>query len=246
MLSQVIQGIYISSLLSSLGGLVHGYSTRVMGDMRESDSRQEFLHKLTDVPAFLIWLRQTHDAKVRIIDARDRKNIIEGTDAAVMRSVGDQNPKVFLGVHVADCVPLLMVDPEARVVGAAHAGWRGTLKAIAAKTIEKMKFLGANPANIRVSIGPHIGRCCYSVEKDRAGQFNRVFGENPCLVSLNRGAWYLDLGYANFLQLVASGVTPERIDGHPTCTSCQNKEFFSYRRNRLDGYGEILGVVGFS
>lgn len=141
---------------------------------------------------------------------------------------------VFVGVLVADCVPILMVDPKKRIVAAIHAGWRGTLGNIAASAV---KIIGKD---IFVSIGPHIGPCCYTVPKDRADSFN-----DTCTY-FDGANWHLDLGCANRLQLTEAGVPAAHIDTPVVCTSCQSDIFYSYRKDTKEAFGEMLGFVGFS
>ncbi len=82
-------------------------------------------------------------------------------------------PGTALGIFTADCVPLLMVDAERRVVSALHAGWRGTLAGIAAEGVHAMVALGARPASIRAALGPSIGLCCFEVDAALAETFAR-------------------------------------------------------------------------
>ncbi|WP_292660420.1 peptidoglycan editing factor PgeF [Nitratifractor sp.] len=135
-------------------------------------------------------------------------------------------PGVVLTILTADCVPILLADPRRRVVGAVHAGWRGTAAGIVAKTVAAMcEGYGCDPREIYAAIGPSIGGCCYEVGEEVA----EAFGGTEGALLRSDGRWHLDLKEANRLQLLASGVTAGRIECSPVCTACERERFFSYR-----------------
>lgn len=239
MLKRTKDAIYESTVLTRLGGVVGGYSSRRWGDMRQPPERKKFLDKLSGQPHNLIMAEQVHRGKVKVVDDRDLSRVVTGVDGLV----GSQS-RLMLAVHVADCLPLLAIDKQARVIGVAHAGWRGTLVNIAGNLITTMKKIGGNPNRISVSIGPHIGSCCYDVARSRAEKFARTLG--GAVVLPRHGRWYLDLALANYGQLVRSGIKPSNIDLGAICTSCRNDEFYSYRRDTKETFGEILGVIAAS
>ena len=88
----------------------------------------------------------------------------------------------MLGAFAADCIPLLFADPVARVIGAAHAGWRGTVGGVAKNVVARMVELGARPDDIRVALGPIIGACCFEVGPEVVAQFREAFGDVPGMV----------------------------------------------------------------
>ena len=246
MLKQTAKGIYQSTLLLSVPELIHGYSTRQLGDMRRKENRAQFLRLMCMSNAFLLMPQQVHGAKIMIISDQNAR---EGADGLVQRrslkGVALKGSREALGVVVADCVPILAVDPKAHVIGVAHAGWKGTLANIAKNLIEAMKSVGADNKQIMVSIGPHIGMCCYSVSKDRADEFVQVLGHDPRVVSQLDMRAYLDLGYANVRQLHEMGIPLDHIDAAISCTSCQADTFYSYRKDSKETFGEIMGVIGY-
>jgi len=153
-------------------------------------------------------------------------------------------PGIILGVKVADCLPILFYDKEKKIFGIAHAGWKGTLKKIGQLTIKKMKSLGSKPKNILVGIGPHIGSCCYNVSQDRADRFKKEFADLKDMISYKNGTIHLDLLVPTVVQLIKVGVLRDNIEIASNCTSCQNDEFFSFRKNQAKDFGEILGIIG--
>ncbi|HEY0254176.1 MAG TPA: peptidoglycan editing factor PgeF [Kofleriaceae bacterium] len=140
-----------------------------------------------------------------------------------------------LGAFAADCVPVLFADPDARVIGAAHAGWRGTVHGVAANVIAKMVARGAVAANIRVALGPSIGPCCFEVGPEVVDEFTATFGALPGLVVAGPHKDHIDLRVALRASLERAGVAADHIDASPPCTRCEADRFFSYRRDGKDG-----------
>ncbi len=132
-----------------------------------------------------------------------------------------------------------MLDTTKRAVAAVHAGWRGTVAAIVARTIEKMhNDFGTQPADIRAAIGPCIRECCYEVGPEVASQFSPIFPEWPPVT----GKQHLDLVEANRRHLTAAGVLSPHIFDSGLCTACLPEYFFSYRREPQNP-GRQLSVI---
>lgn len=148
-----------------------------------------------------------------------------------------------LGAFAADCMPILFADPVARVAGACHAGWRGTLDGVAQNVLTRMIELGAHPRDCRVAIGPSIGPCCFEVGPDVVAQFRAVFGDLAGLVVPGPLKDHLDLRVVIVHVLHALGVPRAAIDAAPPCTKCNPERFFSYRRDGLAG-GVHMGFIG--
>lgn len=152
-------------------------------------------------------------------------------------------PGAVLGAFAADCMPILFADPVARVVGAAHAGWRGTVAGVAVRVVERMAELGARPADIRVAIGPSIGPCCFEVGPEVVAEFRARFGERPGLVVAGPKKDHVDLRVALTASVAEVGVAAEHVDATPPCTRCHPERFFSYRRDGRAG-GIHMGFIG--
>lgn len=187
-----------------------------------------------------IFAQQVHGNAIAKVCSSDTGTIVQNVDGLVSRD------SVRLGVHVADCVPILAYDTDAHVIGAAHAGWKGTLGNIAGIVISGMCALGADVTKIRVSIGPHIGVCCYEVPEDRAKKFS------PRATRFFNHAWYIDLGRANVVQLTDAGILRKNISVSNQCTACHSDRYFSYRAYKQknlpagrQAYGEQMGVIWF-
>ena len=170
-----------------------------------------------------------------------------------------KRPGAVLGAFAADCVPIVFADPEARVCGACHAGWRGTIgsspgpdvpaspNGVVANVIARMVELGARADRIRVALGPSIGPCCFEVGPEVVAEFRAAFvaagGEPTGLVVAGPRKDHISLRVANRTIAERAGVRPEHIDDRPPCTKCESDRFFSYRRDGRDG-GMHMGFIG--
>jgi len=147
-----------------------------------------------------------------------------------------------LGAFAADCIPLLFADPVARVIGSAHAGWRGTVNGVATNVVARMGELGASPDNIRVALGPSIGPECFEVGPEVVEQFRAAFGDVPGMVVQGPKKDHIDLRIAMRAQLERAGIRADHIDSAPPCTRCEPDRFYSYRRDGKEG-GVHMGFI---
>ena len=148
-----------------------------------------------------------------------------------------------LPAFAADCIPMLFAEPDARVCGAAHAGWRGTVHGIARNVVARLIELGAQADRIRVALGPSIGPCCFEVGPEVVDEFRAAFGEVPGMVVQGPHKDHIDLRVASRAVLERAGVRPENIDTDPPCTRCEADRFFSYRRDGREG-GVHMAFIG--
>ncbi len=151
---------------------------------------------------------------------------------------------VALGIKTADCVPVLLVDKVKRVIGAVHAGWRGTSLHIVAKAIRAFETrFSSSPSDILAAIGPAIGPCCYQVDEQ---VFSAAKEDKDWMSAFRacseKGRWMLDLPLVNRLQLLRVGVPPENISSADICTSCRTDLFFSHRAEK-GGTGRQLNFI---
>lgn len=169
----------------------------------------------------LATLRQIHSD--RVVRAEVPGRLGEG-DALVTEVAG-----LGVGVRTADCLPILLVDPERRAVAAVHAGWRGTLAGVAVRAVESLgRLFGSRAGAIRAAIGPGIQVCCYEVGPEVAIQF-RNFLPEPGKIG---GKIRLDLVAINRQLLAGAGLAPRHVYSGAPCTCCSGDEFHSWRRNR--------------
>ncbi len=182
----------------------------------------------SDIPAWfdnLATVKQIHSAIV--VSAEGRCGILGQGDALL-----EDRPGAAIAIKTADCMPILLVDDRHRAVAAVHAGWRGTAAHIVEAAVEAMrKQFETGPADLHAAIGPGIGKCCYEVGPEVAAQF------------AEQGRAHISLSDANRAQLLAAGVTPERIYASNLCTMCLAEEFHSFRRD-AEAAGRLYSFAG--
>ena len=233
-------GLLRSPKLESLG-LVAGFTTRAQGSMaggvypveeQERNRRSLALRLGFDR---VVRVKQVHGDTV--VHADDVGTPWPDADAMWTATAG-----ILVGIAAADCVPILLADPNGPI-GGAHAGWQGTSKRIAVRLVEALVWQGADPARLVAAIGPSIGPCCYVIDEPRAAMIRDRLGAD-CADVLFAGADgrpVFDLWSANAQQLEQAGVrTIERCD---RCTQCGGADIWSYRGQRGQG-GTGLGIIG--
>ncbi len=195
-----------------------------------------------DLPAErLVTCRQVHSAVAVAVDRPWRR-----VDAPSADGMASRVPGVALGVLAADCAPVLFCDPVARVIGAAHAGWRGAFVGVIEATVARMVALGAEPRHIRAGIGPCIGPASYEVGPEFPAP---ILAEDPGAESLfalapRPGHLLFDLARYVERRLGRAGVKLAQRAPHDTVA--EEERFFSYRRGRLRGetaYGRELSAI---
>lgn len=187
----------------------------------------------------LVATKQTHSDIVRRVGRGDRGGyMVEGASAECDALITNESG-VGLTVFTADCTPILLYDPVTGAVGAAHAGWRGTAKGIAARTVEAMaKEFGCQPQNICAAIGPNIGPCCFETDADVPDAMVHAFGDGAYAhIRQENGKYYVNLKELNALCLRNAGV--RHIEISPLCTACRQDLFWSHRR-----VGQMRGSQG--
>jgi purine-nucleoside/S-methyl-5'-thioadenosine phosphorylase / adenosine deaminase len=155
-------------------------------------------------------------------------------------------PGVVLCIFTADCVPVLLADKERGVIGALHAGWRGTLAGIAGAGVRAMVRQGAEASAISALLGPSIGPCCFEVDDELARRFERRFERAHAHVhpSDHAGKAYLDLRGVIADQLALAGLRPAEIRKVGPCTKCESDRYFSRRAAGGSVTGLQLSFVG--
>ena len=151
----------------------------------------------------------------------------------------DVSGQAIITYH-ADCFPLLFADPGRGVVAAAHAGWRGTLAAVAGATVRKLReAYGSKPGDLSVLIGPGICARCYPVGEEIAAQFSSQYGREDVYLQRSKDEVRLDIEAALRLQLGDEGIGPDQIRSISACTREEDR-WFSHRGGRP---GRFLSVI---
>lgn len=247
-------------------------------------NRRQFFVQLGAEDFALASLRQTHSSHIyRAVKKTRREPQYHlsgypapprpGNRAPEGDALMTNDPGILLSVRVADCLPVLLVDPRRRAVAVVHAGWRGTLARIAEKTVGVMRqVFGSNPRDVRAAIGPGIRACCYEVSEDVVAAFCGRFvrGEkyfralppqNPSdaiaarypLLFLSKQppghladrlpAAHLDLVAATKDQLLEAGLRAANLHVAEFCTACRTDLFFSHRKEGAHT-GRMMAVIG--
>ena len=157
------------------------------------------------------------------------------------------DPDTAIGVRVADCAPVLLADTRLGGVGAAHAGWRGTMQGAVGHAVAAMRdHLGSRPADLIAAIGPCLGACCGEVGPEVVEAFTQAGHARQAIARWFQPGQgdrsHLDLGLANRDQLAAAGVPPDRIFDAGLCTKSHATLFHSYRAHGA-GAGRMAGVI---
>ena len=286
--------------LSRLPWLLHAFSTRLGGTAggyapglnlgftanepraRVERHRRRFFAALGAGEFALASLRQIHSAHVYLVE-RDSGGGLEYHPAGCAfpdrpsqpllpgDSLVTAQPGILLSIRTADCLPVLLVDPEHRAVAAVHAGWRGALARVIEKTVGEMRrLMGSRPSQLIAALGPSIRACCYEVGEEvveaftsRYLQGDKFFVNSPrasrTFIRLHAAAFLsahtpgheppdpprarLDLVAVAREQLLSGGLTPRHIHVAEYCTACRTDLFYSYRREGSRA-GRMMAVIG--
>jgi polyphenol oxidase len=247
-----------SELLSQVPGVVHGITSRVGGmglahgnvayspprDQQDAWSmRGAWCASLGLDPESIVTAGQVHGAAATVVEpeqsgigARPGTGRVALCDALLTRYAGP----VLLTLH-ADCLPIILVDPDLPAVASVHAGWRGTVVDVAGSAVRTMSAeFGSDPTRMMAFLGPSICQKCYEVGEEVAIAWGSIAGERTELaLDTSASRYHFDLKEANRLQLLLAGLSPAHIDTSPICTKCQGDAWFSHR-----GQGPETGRFG--
>lgn len=243
---------YISEKLADVGFVKHFFSTRVGGvstgnysslnlGLYTEDENEKIrlnFNKIFEAAEMdmdkIVFLKQIHGDQFYVVSNENYGSITESYGDAII--TGEKG--ISIGIFTADCVPILLVDKENKLIAAVHAGWKGTHLKIVEKVLNHMfTFMGTNPVNVLAVIGPSIGPCCFEVKEDVADKFEFSIKRNDKI--------YVNLWNENKKQLLNMGLLEENITIANLCTCCNNDLFYSYRRDsgntgRLAAFIEII------
>ena len=242
---------------ASLSDVPHGFAGRRGGvstgvhaglnvglgsaDEREAVLRNRDLARDALLPgASLVTVRQVHSPDVVTVTGPIGEAHRPAADAMVTNL-----PGLILGILTADCVPVLLADAQAGVVGAAHAGWKGAIAGVTDNTLAAMEKLGARRDQISATIGPCIGRASYEVTSDFARHFEEEDVENSRFFSAGReGHCQFDIAAYVAARLATAGVS--RVEMMDEDTYSQPDRFYSYRRSchlNEPSYGRQISMI---
>lgn len=208
---------------------------------RVLENRARVAAHLGTGPERLLTCHQIHSSAAVIVSEPWGAAGIPKADALVTNM-----PGLALGALAADCAPVLFADPDARVIGAAHAGWKGALGGVLESTLAAMTQLGAKPGNIRAALGPCIGRDAYEVGPEFEANFIAADPNHALFFSRRapEGRPYFDLPGFVLARLARSGL--DTVENCTVCTYGEESRLFSYRRATHRGdpdYGRQVSAI---
>jgi YfiH family protein len=245
-----------SDLLSG-AGFAHGFSLRGGGVSRPpfdslnlgrsvgddaasvAENHLRLARQVGYAPERLFELSQVHGRQVRRVGVHELPEQVrrEEGDALCTRERG-----LAVGVRAADCLPLLLADPETRAVAAVHAGWRGTVANVVPAAVQALIELTSAPAHrLLAAVFPHIRACCFEVGDEVALQLT-ASSDAAQVVRRDQLRPHVDLAAVVRAQLLALGISATCIDDVAGCTRCEPERFFSFRRDG-QASGRHLGVI---
>ncbi len=248
-----------ASSLAAIGGVAHGFFTRQGGVStgifaslncgpgsgdelaNVTENRARVAEILGAKPTHLLTVSQRHSAAAVTAKAPWSGGKVPEADAIVTAT-----PGLAIGVLTADCAPVLLCDGEARVIGAAHAGWRGALSGIIEATVKAMQKLGAKPERTVAAIGPAISQKAYEVGADYRDKFVAEEPQSAPFFAIDEGSGepHFDLPGYVAERLKRAGVGT--ITDLGVCTYCEESRLFSYRRSQHHGetdYGRQISAI---
>lgn len=183
-------------------------------------------------PHQLLTVKQVHGTDLLLID-EENPDLSHFLSVEVDAIVTNQ-PRIMIGVLVADCFPVLLWEPEQGVIAAVHVGWRGAAKGILGKVVTAMENnFSVNCGNLRAAVGPGIGAHKYEIDRPVRDAFRQGSGYWSEIARETRlGRWQLDIARSCQLQLLNAGLKERSIEIADECTCCHPELFFSYRRDQ--------------
>jgi hypothetical protein len=247
-----------SSLLSAIPGLRHaffsrdggvsdGIYARLNGGLGSNDdpshvaeNRRRMAEQMGVVPAHLIGVHQIHSPDAVVATGPWQDGARPKADALVTQNVG-----LAITITTADCGPILFVDPKARVIGAAHAGWKGALTGVLESTIETMEKLGAERSGMVAAIGPLIRQPSYEVGPEFVERFIEADAENALFFLPGERERHSMFDLAGFIRMRLENAGVLMIDDLGIDTYADER-FYSYRRSvhrKEPDYGRLVHAI---
>jgi YfiH family protein len=246
-------------ILAGLPGIRHAFFTRGGGvsdgiykslnggvgsqdaPAKVADNRARMAAALGVLPSHFVTPHQVHSPDVVTAESPWTPDARPRADAIVTRRVG-----LAIGVSTADCGPVLFADAQARVIGAAHAGWRGALTGVIEATVDAMERCGADRDRIVASLGPMIRQRSYEVGPEFVARFVTADESNAAYFLPGERDGHAQFDLAGFIAARLAGAGIRRIEDVDRCTYADPGAFYSYRRSVHRGepdYGRHINAI---
>ena len=247
-----MKDLFLPISFASKFPVLAGITTGSAGNSKLTEKRIEIAHQLNISYSRITTGEQVHKNNIATVRENDLGRRFPATDGLItaLRNVP-------LAIFTADCPPVFLLDPQRKIVGLLHAGWRSTVANISSRAVEIMlETFGVKPDSLFVVIGPHICKKCYGVSwSPVAKAFTECFKSfgKEALASIisevpqpkpqasQKNFWCVDLARANAYQLERAGVPPGNIEISTICTY-EDKNFFSYRRDKASA-GRLMALI---
>lgn len=222
--------------------VVGGFNFDLLPAAKVLPERRKLLKNLGIKSDGLVLLEQIHSDRIVFVTGKSNINFL-----GLKSRAGDglvTSDAMFLAVRSADCLPILFYNKEAGVVGAIHAGFRGTAKKIIQKTVREVQSkFNAPLSDFYFFFGPAAQACCYDIPKERLKFYEKKILAK--IIKRREGKIYLDFVKANYLQLKELGIKPSQIQNSGICT-IHNQKFPSHRREGTKRQNTLLSLISLS
>lgn len=201
-------------------------------EKENEQNRKRFLEAVGIEERNVVIASFVHGAHVATV-SKDSEKVIPQTDALVTAEAN-----VVLAITIADCIPVYFYETQKKIIGLAHAGWRGVVGNIVKNTIDAIIELGGNPKDIAVMMGPGINACHFEIKEDVL----EYFANHEEHIEKQNGKMFVDLKGIITQQLREKGIEDEKIENDNACTF-EDRRFFSYRRDKPKVVETMIAVM---
>lgn len=197
------------------------------------ENRKRFFQKIEISKNKIIAAEIVHGNKVEIVDDASAEMIF-GVDGLVTKS-----DSIFLSVTIADCIPVYFYEPQQKIIGIAHCGWRGIVAGVTENVVEKIIELGGKAENIEIAFGSGINVCHFEIQEDVLNKFN----DYPEFIIRKDEKIFVDLKGIMRKQLGNLNIAFENIEDNKECTM-ESDKYFSFRRDKPEKVEAMIAVIG--
>ncbi len=230
-------GLKAHGVSTRKGGVSQGPMLSLNMGRRLLDSKENIIENqrraaeaLGVSPGSFVFSDQVHGTKIQEVNLENFTDPIRETDGLITDVHG-----ITLVTIYADCMPILIYDPEHKAIGMAHSGWRGTAQGIGPRLVQAMAGrYGSRPEHLLAALGPAIGPCCFEVGEEVVSTFRAMdlLKSESAWLTYRNGNPHVDLNHINRVLLTDTGIDSEAIKSASLCTRCNSDLFYSHRRDQ--------------